>query len=61
MMKLVDGHSKRDIEIAQKWQPPQQRSPGPGAGKDDLDLELVYPEVSEMLSPTLLSLSRCVG
>ncbi|OAX36278.1 hypothetical protein K503DRAFT_314773 [Rhizopogon vinicolor AM-OR11-026] len=56
---------KRDIDTAQRGkalvQPPRGRSPELGTGEDDLNLELVYPEVSEMWSLTLSNLSRCVG
>jgi hypothetical protein len=60
-----DGCLKRDIDTAQRGnalvQPLQGKSPELGAGNDDMNLELVYPEVSEMPSLTLASLSRCVG
>lgn len=42
-------------------QAPMGESPEIGADNDDSELELMYPEVSEMPSPISSSLSRCVG
>lgn len=46
----IDGRLKRDIDTAQRSETLllPRKSLGLSAGNDDLDLELVYPEVSEI-------------
>ena len=65
LSEIINGHLKRDLDTARGAETLAHAPCGKplerGAGDDDLHLELKYPEVSEMSSLTLLSLSRCIG
>jgi len=52
VLDAIDGRLKRDIDTAQRSETLllPRKSLELSAGNDDLDLELVYPEVSEIPS-----------